>query len=764
MKKTLLILGMFMLSLSYAFAGGTGYYYYTTTGVSLPYYFNPGPNTNGITPTLITSSPANDVISGAQSIPFSFSFYGNTYNSYKASDNGYITFDLTATKSVPFSKSLPDTASATPKNAIFALWTDFELKSVANQYVPAIQSYTYGTAPNRVHVIEWFYVSQKGVPYNNSDFYTFSIRLYEAGGFDIVHNIDIGTINNALIGCQNSNGTLGTMVDGSPYLGPPNPTGAVAPVYNFKFGVQPANDGTLSASVSSTNMFRRYVPTFITGDNSATVSGTIYNYGASPISSINVNYSVDGGTPQVYKITGVSIAHNGGSYPFSHPQTYSATNPGHFQNIKVWLTGINGGVDANPANDTTFTTSFVINGTNNAEKKPLCEEYTGAWCGFCPNGGNNAKILSDANPAGIFISYHNDDLMSTPASDVVISNYVGGGFPSLSIDRHYFQGENYISLGPTNSVDNTVWDADMAQEFNTQSVPVKLDILTKSWDSTTRTIKFTVTGQFTDYVGGDIRLNAMIVEDKFRGPDIESIQNGTMGWDQHNYFNPTAGGVGGSTNPLYNEAAYIVGYVHNNVLKSILTTSPFGDNLSDLTGTNAIATPNQTFSKTFTYHLPNTVPVDYSATIKKPDVTAFHNTMPGRGQNKPEDIRLIAFMSMYNPSDMTYSEVLNATQAPLLGWSTGIKTAENSPVHDINLYPNPTSGQSVITYNLVNAAPVDIEIYNTLGQKMQTVQTGNQIEGNHKISFDMSQFNNGLYFISINSNGTTATKEFMVQK
>jgi len=774
MKKTLLILGMFMLSLSFAHAGGPGYWYYNSTGTFAPFNWA----ASGIlpAPTTILAAPANEQLSSSQPIPFSWSFYGQSVTSYKASDNGYITFDPTATKSVANSKSLPDTAKATPKNAIFALWTDLEVKTNPSyNLTPSIRTFNYGSAPNRVHVIEWYYVSKAGSPFmptSSGNFLIFSIRLYEAGGFDIVHTTDISNIsNNALIGTQNSDGTLGTMVEGSPTLGPPNPkgTGANAKdlVYNFRYGVQPVNDGGITAAVGSDNAFRRTLPTFIINEQ-AVVSGTIVNNGSAPITSINVNYAADNGAPQVYNLTGITIAHNGGSYIFSHSNPYSASGAGKFHLIKIWLSNINGTTDDNKSNDTTNQKIFVINGINNAVKKPLIEEINTAWCGWDPDAHNVIKTMKSKYPGMIVVTHHTTDSMTTPES-ADFANFFGYGqfySPFATIDRHLFtedptilaDQQAYYKQSP--AFTRTYWDQGYGEQSQTTSVPVKLDILTKSYDPSTRQISFTVTGNFTDYAGGDIRINTYICENNVRGSNSEPYMS-PLGWNQHNFISKLWSPVVSNdpANPFYNEPASIIGYLHEYVVRKAITGS-FGASITGDQSGNEIISPSTSFTKTYTYTLPAETKVKYSGT---PVSDAWYSTASGRGANKPEDIYLVAFVANYSP-EPTYNEVLNATQVPLLGWSTGIQTAENSPVHNINLYPNPTFGQTVISYNLFNAAPVNIDIYNTLGQKVKIVQSCIQTEGSHSVSFDMSQFNNGLYFISINSNNTIAVKEFMVQK
>lgn len=62
-----------------------------STGTSTDYNYQTTNNT--------IISGGNQVLSTIQTIPFDFSFYGQTITEYKASDNGYITFDVSATVS-----------------------------------------------------------------------------------------------------------------------------------------------------------------------------------------------------------------------------------------------------------------------------------------------------------------------------------------------------------------------------------------------------------------------------------------------------------------------------------------------------------------------------------------------------------------------------------------------------------------------------------------------------------------------------------------
>jgi hypothetical protein len=746
MKKTLLSLGLLLLFAGYAF--GQNYYTYSYYGTKAPFLWNG----NGITPSPIVGSPNNDVLSATQTIPFNFTFYGQTVTSYKASDNGYITFDNTATTSVPTSTALPSTTA--PKNAIFGLWTDLELKTSGTTNNPSIRTWTYGSAPNRVHVIQWYYASVQGAAFGNSNLFVFSIRLYEAGGFDIVHTVDIYTagFSNALIGAQNADGSVAVTVAGSPNLGPQNSTGdgsnAKDLVYAFKLANNNNDAAIIGVGIAGApkGVVKRGGITNIIKGDALSFTGNVINAGKNAITSYDLNYTIDNGTPVVTHVTGVSIPPYNGSAAIS-VTPWTVDNPGTMKSIDIWVNNVNASKDPDSSNNGFSTTAFVLQGTNGV-KKVLLEEGSGAWCGWCPDGHRLMTNLLAIHPEAIGIVYHNSDLMAINDGNTINSTYTNS-YPYGMVDRSV-----YPDIAASVGLSRDLWEQAFTESNATPSVPVDLQILTKTWDPTTRQISFTVTVKTKDYIAGDLRLNAMIKEDKVRGPDVRPVNQ--LGWTQHNYLSkyyPT-GGVPG--NPLYDEDEWLVGYFHNHVAEKL-----FNGAFGAVLGAGGITPPGQTFTQTFTWTLPSTTSVTYPGATAT--TSLLRSIKDGQGQFKPEDINLVAYVSLYT-ADATQRNILNTTETPLFYWRTGIETAAKTEVGGINIYPNPTAGNTQMEYILSTASEVSVEIYNVLGEKVQTLNNGNQTQGSHTISFDTKELTNGLYFVTVKANGTQTTKKFMVQR
>jgi hypothetical protein len=61
-------------------------------------------------------------------------------------------------------------------------------------------------------------------------------------------------------------------------------------------------------------------------------------------------------------------------------------------------------------------------------------------------------------------------------------------------------------------------------------------------------------------------------------------------------------------------------------------------------------------------------------------------------------------------------------------------------------YPNPFNAYTVLSYELPRSAHISICVYNIRGQKIAVLYDGDQAEGEHKLTWDASDFPSGVYF------------------
>ena len=101
------------------------------------------------------------------------------------------------------------------------------------------------------------------------------------------------------------------------------------------------------------------------------------------------------------------------------------------QKIELVLTKVNG--EANEKESVAKGTLYVLSET--AKMKPLIEEYTGTWCGWCTRGWVGLeKLAADFGDEIVLIASHNGDPMEIEEYMSVQSKYIQG-YPSMLINR-----------------------------------------------------------------------------------------------------------------------------------------------------------------------------------------------------------------------------------------------------------------------------------------------------------------------------------------
>lgn len=90
-----------------------------------------------------------------------------------------------------------------------------------------------------------------------------------------------------------------------------------------------------------------------------------------------------------------------------------------------------------------------------------------------------------------------------------------------------------------------------------------------------------------------------------------------------------------------------------------------------------------------------------------------------------------------------------------------IEEGKLSANESLFIYPNPSQSKITIEFSLAETKNVFIEIKNTLGQTIKTID--NREISTNKIEIDVSKFANGLYFVQIQSENTILCKKFVKQ-
>lgn len=103
----------------------------------------------------------------------------------------------------------------------------------------------------------------------------------------------------------------------------------------------------------------------------------------------------------------------------------------------------------------------------------------------------------------------------------------------------------------------------------------------------------------------------------------------------------------------------------------------------------------------------------------------------------------------------------------VIGTGTGIPGDQTQTPSNFALlgnYPNPFNNSTVIKFRLAEAADVTLEIFNVLGEKVQTVYSGSMSAGEHELAWNGDNASSGVYFYKLTAGEKTAVKKMALIK
>jgi len=77
-------------------------------------------------------------------------------------------------------------------------------------------------------------------------------------------------------------------------------------------------------------------------------------------------------------------------------------------------------------------------------------------------------------------------------------------------------------------------------------------------------------------------------------------------------------------------------------------------------------------------------------------------------------------------------------------------------------FPNPIRTVATVRYEMAEAAEVQIELFNVLGQRLRTLAEGIRVPGSYAISVDASELASGVYFLRMRSGEQALTQQVVV--
>lgn len=101
---------------------------------------------------------------------------------------------------------------------------------------------------------------------------------------------------------------------------------------------------------------------------------------------------------------------------------------------------------------------------------------------------------------------------------------------------------------------------------------------------------------------------------------------------------------------------------------------------------------------------------------------------------------------------------------PGAGTSIGDARGDLSPVELHPAYPDPFHATTRIQYSLAAPTHVSVEVYNVLGQRVETLQSNTQPTGDHTVEWDATNHASGMYMVTLRANDNTHVRTVVLAK
>jgi len=113
--------------------------------------------------------------------------------------------------------------------------------------------------------------------------------------------------------------------------------------------------------------------------------------------------------------------------------------------------------------------------------------------------------------------------------------------------------------------------------------------------------------------------------------------------------------------------------------------------------------------------------------------------------------------------DMTNTTWYYTTSTPMVRMNfSNASISENNTINTFNVSPNPANGNATIALTGNSGAEVAISIVDLTGKEVYNTALS-ALNGSATISVDTQKFGNGLYMVTVSSNGSAVTKKLVVK-
>jgi len=210
-----------------------------------------------------------------------------------------------------------------------------------------------------------------------------------------------------------------------------------------------------------------------------TVAGDVVNLSSTTITSLDINYSINGGVPVVDNLTGLNLSLFD-TLSFYHTIPWTPPTTGAYL-VEIWASNLNGNTDMDPTNDIFSDSIYVWNAI--AVRQPLIETFTSSTCGPCNPANVTAETLFSQNTGKLTsIKYQADfpgygDPYYTLEGGNRRAYYAINSVPRMEIDGGWDQNGNSITQQVLDDHIDILSFINLTSTYSVTSQTVDIDII-----------------------------------------------------------------------------------------------------------------------------------------------------------------------------------------------------------------------------------------------------------------------------------------------
>jgi PKD repeat protein len=150
------------------------------------------------------------------------------------------------------------------------------------------------------------------------------------------------------------------------------------------------------------------------------------------------------------------------------------------------------------------------------------------------------------------------------------------------------------------------------------------------------------------------------------------------------------------------------------------------------------------------------------------DGTSSTLQYPSHAYSSSSPVQICLTISSGMLCTATYCDSINPGHSPSSGFTINVLplgiSEQHNNISSFENYPNPFSDNTTITYTLSKQENIELCVFDLLGNKVSSIESGNKNAGTHTVIWNAENLNQGMYLLQLKAGGNNSTKKIIINK